>query len=132
MPSGKRETERNGNPAVNVGSSPFFDERANSAAEEVNEPARGSGSLQLHHHVKAVVNFLLHDHSPPAILSFAGLKNQTMTFSPSSSLNTGVLLINHVLSLHILNNKMTQEAVPHIIMLLFHQPSMKSRDGKND
>ncbi|KRZ68913.1 hypothetical protein T10_12881 [Trichinella papuae] len=45
MPSGKHETERMGNPLVNTGSSPFGDERANSAAEEVNEPARGSDSL---------------------------------------------------------------------------------------
>ncbi|KRZ06962.1 hypothetical protein T11_12359 [Trichinella zimbabwensis] len=45
MPSGKHETERKGNPPVNTGSSPFGDERANSAAEEVNEPARGRGSL---------------------------------------------------------------------------------------
>ncbi|KRZ69652.1 hypothetical protein T10_2316 [Trichinella papuae] len=45
MPSGKHETERKGNPPANTGSSPFGDERANSAAEEVNEPARGIGSL---------------------------------------------------------------------------------------
>ncbi|KRZ04690.1 hypothetical protein T11_15805 [Trichinella zimbabwensis] len=35
----KHETERKGNSPANTGSSPFGDERANSAAEEVNEPA---------------------------------------------------------------------------------------------
>ncbi|KRZ01038.1 hypothetical protein T11_11635 [Trichinella zimbabwensis] len=39
MPTGKHETERKGNPPVSTGSSPFHDERANSVAEEVNEPA---------------------------------------------------------------------------------------------
>ncbi|KRZ59566.1 hypothetical protein T02_3543 [Trichinella nativa] len=43
---GKRESERKGNPPVNTGPSPFSDECANSAVEEVNEPARGSGSLR--------------------------------------------------------------------------------------
>ncbi|KRX19576.1 hypothetical protein T07_9493 [Trichinella nelsoni] len=45
MPPGKRESERKGNPPVNTGPSPFSDECANSAVEEVNEHARGSGSL---------------------------------------------------------------------------------------
>ncbi|KRY15518.1 hypothetical protein T12_16988 [Trichinella patagoniensis] len=46
MPSGKRESERKGNPPVSTGPSPFSDECPNSAVEELNEPARGSGSLQ--------------------------------------------------------------------------------------
>ncbi|KRZ96388.1 hypothetical protein T08_16388 [Trichinella sp. T8] len=46
MLSGKRKSERKGNPPVNTGPSPFSDECANSAVEEVNEPARGSGSLR--------------------------------------------------------------------------------------
>ncbi|KRX58151.1 hypothetical protein T09_446 [Trichinella sp. T9] len=45
MPSGKRESERKGNPPVNTDPSPNMDERANNTVEEVNEPARGSGSL---------------------------------------------------------------------------------------
>ncbi|KRY52227.1 hypothetical protein T03_5098 [Trichinella britovi] len=46
MPSRKRESERKGNPPVSTGPSPFSDECPNSAVEELNEPARGSGSLQ--------------------------------------------------------------------------------------
>ncbi|KRZ88515.1 hypothetical protein T08_1386 [Trichinella sp. T8] len=38
-----------GNPPVNTGPSPFSDECANSAVEEMNEPTPGSGSLQLQH-----------------------------------------------------------------------------------
>ncbi|XP_003374345.1 conserved hypothetical protein [Trichinella spiralis] len=45
--SGKREAERTGNPSVNTGPSPNSDERTNNTMEEANEPARGSGSLQL-------------------------------------------------------------------------------------
>ncbi|KRX37808.1 hypothetical protein T05_7745 [Trichinella murrelli] len=45
MPSGKRESERKGNRPVNTDPSPNMDERANNTVEEVNEPARGSGSL---------------------------------------------------------------------------------------
>ncbi|KRX26184.1 hypothetical protein T07_7887 [Trichinella nelsoni] len=46
MPSRKRESERKGNPPVNTGPSPFSDECANSAVEQLNELARGSGSLR--------------------------------------------------------------------------------------
>ncbi|KRX27322.1 hypothetical protein T07_10712 [Trichinella nelsoni] len=46
MQSGKRETERKGNPPVNTGPSPNSDEHANNKVEEVNELVRGSGSLQ--------------------------------------------------------------------------------------
>ncbi|KRX14597.1 hypothetical protein T07_3942 [Trichinella nelsoni] len=47
MPSGKREAERTGNPSVNTGPSPNSDERTNNTMGEANEPALGSGSLQL-------------------------------------------------------------------------------------
>ncbi|KRX81678.1 hypothetical protein T06_1774, partial [Trichinella sp. T6] len=43
---GKRESERKGNPPINTGQSPNSDDRANNKVEEVNELARGSGSLQ--------------------------------------------------------------------------------------
>ncbi|KRX15687.1 hypothetical protein T07_8196 [Trichinella nelsoni] len=42
------KSEKKGNPPFNSGPSPFSDECANSAVEEVNEPTPGSGSLQLH------------------------------------------------------------------------------------
>ncbi|KRX47367.1 hypothetical protein T05_4070 [Trichinella murrelli] len=38
--------ERKGNPPINTGQSPNSDDRANNKVEEVNELARGSGSLQ--------------------------------------------------------------------------------------
>ncbi|KRY88749.1 hypothetical protein T4D_12813 [Trichinella pseudospiralis] len=44
MPSLKREAERKGKAAANTGSSPNSEGRANSLAEETDEPARGSGS----------------------------------------------------------------------------------------
>ncbi|KRX73018.1 hypothetical protein T06_10360 [Trichinella sp. T6] len=47
MSSGKREAERTGNLSVNTGPSPNSDERTNNTIEEANEPARGSGSLEL-------------------------------------------------------------------------------------
>ncbi|KRZ69645.1 hypothetical protein T10_5748 [Trichinella papuae] len=47
MPSGKRETERKGNAPVNTGPSPNSDGRANNLVEEADEPARGSGPLQM-------------------------------------------------------------------------------------
>ncbi|KRZ41717.1 hypothetical protein T4C_14118 [Trichinella pseudospiralis] len=47
MPSLKREAERKGKAAANTGSSPNSEGRANSLAEETDEPARGSGSLHL-------------------------------------------------------------------------------------
>ncbi|KRZ94671.1 hypothetical protein T08_8300 [Trichinella sp. T8] len=43
---GTRESERKGNPPINTGQSPNSDDRANNKVEEVNELARGSGSLQ--------------------------------------------------------------------------------------
>ncbi|KRY69604.1 hypothetical protein T4A_9077 [Trichinella pseudospiralis] len=45
MPSIKREAERKGKAPANTGSSPNSEGRANSLAEETDEPARGSGSL---------------------------------------------------------------------------------------
>ncbi|KRZ56675.1 hypothetical protein T02_14088 [Trichinella nativa] len=42
----ERESERKGNPPINTGQSPNSDDRANNKVEEVNELARGSGSLQ--------------------------------------------------------------------------------------
>ncbi|KRX61859.1 hypothetical protein T09_15586 [Trichinella sp. T9] len=42
-----RRSVLTGNPPVNTGPSPFSDECANSAVEEMNEPTPGSGSLQL-------------------------------------------------------------------------------------
>ncbi|KRY14117.1 hypothetical protein T12_16370 [Trichinella patagoniensis] len=47
MPSGKRETERKVNAPVNTGPSPNSDERINNPTEGADEPARGSGPLQL-------------------------------------------------------------------------------------
>ncbi|KRX91647.1 hypothetical protein T4E_10647 [Trichinella pseudospiralis] len=50
MPSGKRETERKGNAPVNTDPSPNSDGRINNPGEEADEPARGSGPLQLTHY----------------------------------------------------------------------------------
>ncbi|KRY76218.1 hypothetical protein T4A_5025 [Trichinella pseudospiralis] len=47
MPSLKREAERRGKAAANTGPSTNSEGRANSLAEETDEPARGSGSLHL-------------------------------------------------------------------------------------
>ncbi|KRY26278.1 hypothetical protein T01_10346, partial [Trichinella spiralis] len=47
IPSGKRETERKENAPVNTGPSPNSDGRANNLVEESDEPARGSGPLQM-------------------------------------------------------------------------------------
>ncbi|KRX60985.1 hypothetical protein T06_6361 [Trichinella sp. T6] len=44
---GKRGPERKRNLRVNTGPAPNSDEPANNTVEEVNEPARGSGSLQI-------------------------------------------------------------------------------------
>ncbi|KRY28505.1 hypothetical protein T01_13813 [Trichinella spiralis] len=46
MPSGKLETEREGNAPVNTGPSPNSDGRTNNLVEEADEHARGSGPLQ--------------------------------------------------------------------------------------
>ncbi|KRY89570.1 hypothetical protein T4D_14609 [Trichinella pseudospiralis] len=46
MASLKREAERRGKAAANTGPSTSNEERVNSGAEETNEPAGGSGSLQ--------------------------------------------------------------------------------------
>ncbi|KRX90052.1 hypothetical protein T4E_5782, partial [Trichinella pseudospiralis] len=46
MPSLKREAERRGKAAANTGPSTNSEGRASSLAEETDEPARGSGSLQ--------------------------------------------------------------------------------------
>ncbi|KRZ17215.1 hypothetical protein T4B_6527, partial [Trichinella pseudospiralis] len=46
MPSLKREAERRGKAAANTGPSTNSEGRANSLAEETDEPAGGSGSLQ--------------------------------------------------------------------------------------
>ncbi|KAL1230942.1 Uncharacterized protein TSPI_01105 [Trichinella spiralis] len=43
----KRETERKENAPVNTGPSPNSDGRANNLVEESDEPARGSGPLQM-------------------------------------------------------------------------------------
>ncbi|KRZ82570.1 hypothetical protein T08_3329 [Trichinella sp. T8] len=45
MPSGKRETERQGNTPVNTGPSPNSDGRTYNLVEEADEAARGSGPL---------------------------------------------------------------------------------------
>ncbi|KRZ40647.1 hypothetical protein T4C_3750 [Trichinella pseudospiralis] len=50
MPSLKREAERRGQDAANTGPSTNSEGRANSLAEETDEPARSSGSLQMHSH----------------------------------------------------------------------------------
>ncbi|KRY47636.1 Signal peptidase complex catalytic subunit SEC11C [Trichinella britovi] len=57
MPSGKRESERKGNPPVNTGPSPNSDERDNNTLEEVNEPARGSGSKKYLTFIKNKLNY---------------------------------------------------------------------------
>ncbi|KRX99606.1 hypothetical protein T4E_11319 [Trichinella pseudospiralis] len=49
-PSLKREAERRGQDAANTGPSTNSEGRANSLAEETDEPARSSGSLQMHSH----------------------------------------------------------------------------------
>ncbi|KRX94515.1 hypothetical protein T4E_3569 [Trichinella pseudospiralis] len=47
MASLKREAERRGKAAANTGPSTSNEGRVNSGAEETNEPAGGSGSLQV-------------------------------------------------------------------------------------
>ncbi|KRY22859.1 hypothetical protein T12_9141 [Trichinella patagoniensis] len=64
MPSGKRETERKGNTPVNTGPSPNSDGRANNLVEEADEPARGSGPLQLETITRIHPFHTVHSHLP--------------------------------------------------------------------
>ncbi|KRX36600.1 hypothetical protein T05_7910 [Trichinella murrelli] len=76
MPSGKRETERKGNAPVNTGPSPNSDGRVNNPVEEANEPARGSGPLQVQHVDEPLLTLfptftLFHHYAKPAVFVFA-------------------------------------------------------------
>ncbi|KRY84444.1 hypothetical protein T4D_10442 [Trichinella pseudospiralis] len=73
MPSLKHEAERKGKAPANTGSSPNSDGRANSLAEETDEPARGSGWLQAFSAATAVPIFRSRQASPLTclLLSFS-------------------------------------------------------------
>ncbi|KRX13256.1 hypothetical protein T07_9103 [Trichinella nelsoni] len=58
MPSGKRETERKVNAPVNTGPSPNSDARVNNPTDRADEPAQGSGPLQINHNYTLFSLFL--------------------------------------------------------------------------
>ncbi|KRZ04159.1 hypothetical protein T4B_15600 [Trichinella pseudospiralis] len=76
MPSLKREAERKGKAPANTGSSPNSDGRANSLAEETDEPARGSGWLQAFSAATAVPIFWSRQASPLTACSCPSLSRK--------------------------------------------------------